>query len=476
MAELIMVIGYIVVTTLVGWVLSTRAKARNDINSFFVGKKELGAVLVCFTMFGEMIAGSSTVGSAQTAFSLGLSSAWTNWGQALGVFVFVFTVSKLYRVAGHYGAYSVPEAFEFRFDSKKCRMVVMVIVLVVYGILFAMQPKAAANIIAPMIGVDVTIMTWIMGIIFVIQALVGLKGIAAMNVVHSAILYIGCVVVGVLAWNHVGSLDIVRETLGGEFLTITQPSVSTVIGNAAGGLFAFILSTSLVANVYSAKTKRTANAGVLAAAILVVIFAFFPALIGIFGKIMYPDGEAGTILYTVADTFGPAVGALASMAIIAAVFSTAPAFLLTLSTTLTRDFYITLIKKDATDKQQLNFSKWAIFGIGIVATFLGIYASNILTQVNGAFQIRAVAGLVLIIGAYWKKVDRNSAFWSMLIGGIVAAVWHFAGQPFGIVPFWPGCGVGLVLLIVLTLCNGQKISDDYARYKSLMDAVPADKL
>lgn len=39
MAELIMVIGYIVVTTLVGWVLSTRAKARNDINSFFVGKK-----------------------------------------------------------------------------------------------------------------------------------------------------------------------------------------------------------------------------------------------------------------------------------------------------------------------------------------------------------------------------------------------------------------------------------------------------
>lgn len=476
MAELIMVIGYIVLTTAVGWILSTRAKSRNDINSFFVGKKELGAVLVCFTMFGEMIAGSSTVGSAQTAFGLGLSSAWTNWGQSLGVFVFVFTVSKLYRVAGHYGAYSVPEAFEFRFNSKKCRMVVMVIVLVVYGILFAMQPKAAANIIAPMINVDVTVMTWIMGIIFVLQALVGLKGIAAMNVVHSLILYIGCVVVGVLAWNHVGSLDIVRNTLGGEFLSVTQPSVSTVIGNAAGGLFAFILSTSLVANVYSAKSKKAANAGVLAAAILVIIFAFFPALIGMFGKVMYPDGDAGTIFYTVADTFGPAIGALASMAIIAAVFSTAPAFLLTLSTTLTRDFYLTLLKKNATDRQQLNFSKWAIVGIGVVATFLGIYASNILTQVNGAFQIRAVAGLVLIIGAYWKKVDRNSAFWSMLIGGIVAAVWHFAGQPFGIVPFWPGCGVGLVLLIVLTLCNGQKISDDYARYKSLMDAVPADKL
>ena len=171
-------------------------------------------------------------------------------------------------------------------------MVVMVIVLVVYGILFAMQPKAAANILAPMINVDVTVMTWVMGIIFVIQALVGLKGIAAMNVVHSSILYIGCVVVGILAWNHVGSLDLVRETLGGSYLSVTQPSVSSVIGNAAGGLFAFILSTSLVANIYSAKSKKTANAGVLAAAVLVIIFAFFPALIGIFGKIMYPDAEA----------------------------------------------------------------------------------------------------------------------------------------------------------------------------------------
>ncbi len=476
MAELIMVLAYIIITTAVGWILSTRAKARNDINSFFIGKKELGGLLICFIMFGEMIAGSSTVGSAQTAFGSGMSSVWTNWGQSLGVFVFVLTVSKLYRVAGHYGAFSVPEAFEFRFDSKACRMVVMVIVVVVYGILFAMQPKAAANIIAPMINVDLTVMTWVMGGIFVIQALVGLKGIAAMNVVHALFLYAGSVVVGVLAWNHVGSLDLVRDTLGANYLSFTQPSLGAVIGNAAGGMFAFILSTSLVANIYSAKNKKAANRGVLAAAILVIVFAFFPALIGIFGKVMYPDATASTIFYTVADTFGPAVGALASMAIIAAVFSTAPAFLLTLSTTITRDFYLTIINKNATEKQQLRFSKWAIVGIGFVATLLGIYARNILTQVNGAFQIRAVAGMVLVIGAYWKKVDKKSAFWSMLVGGAVAAVWHFAGQPFGIVPFWPGCGTGLVILVIMTLMNGKEVSADFARYKEHMDAIPADQL
>lgn len=476
MLEFIMVILYIVLTTFIGWYMSQRAKAQNDIKSFFIGKKELGTLLIMFVMFGEMVAGSSTVGSAQTAFNSGMSSVWTNWGQALGVFVFVATVSKLYRVAGHYGAYSVPEAFQFRFDSKPCRMVVMVIVVVVYGILYAMQPKAAGAVLAPMLNVDLTAMTWIMGIIFIIQGLVGLKGIAAMNVVHATVLYVGSVVVGILAWHNVGSLDVVRETLGANYLSVTQPSLGAVIGNAAGGMFAFILSTSLVANVYSAKSKKAANRGVVLAAVLVIIFAFFPALIGVFGKIMYPDAEAATIFYTVADTFGPAVGALASMAIIAAVFSTAPAFLLTISTTLTRDFYVALINKDATDKQQLRFSKIALIVFGLVATFLGIYARSILSQVNGAFQIRAVAGMVLIIGAYWKKVDKKSAFWAMLVGGLVAAVWHFAGQPFGIVPFWPGCGTGLVVLVVMTLCNGKEVSDDFALYKSRMDAVPADEL
>ena len=476
MLEFILVVVYIVLTTAIGWYMSQRAKAQNDIKSFFIGKKELGTMLIMFVMFGEMVAGSSTVGSAQTAFKSGMSSVWTNWGQALGVFVFVATVSKLYRVAGHYGAYSVPEAFQFRFDSKPCRMVVMVIVVVVYGILYAMQPKAAGAILAPMLNVDLTAMTWIMGIIFIIQGLVGLKGIAAMNVVHATVLYVGSVVVGLLAWHNVGSLDVVRETLGANYLSVTQPSLGAVIGNAAGGMFAFILSTSLVANVYSAKSKKVANRGVILAAVLVIIFAFFPALIGVFGKIMYPDAEAATIFYTVADTFGPAVGALASMAIIAAVFSTAPAFLLTISTTLTRDLYVALINKDATDKQQLRFSKIALVVFGLIATFLGIYARSILSQVNGAFQIRAVAGMVLIIGAYWKKVDKKSAFWAMLVGGLVAAVWHFAGQPFGIVPFWPGCGTGLIVLVVMTLCNGKEVSDDYALYKSRMDAVPAEEL
>ena len=87
-----------------------------------------------------------------------------------------------------------------------------------------------------------------------------------------------------------------------------------------------------------------------------------------------------------------------------------------------------------------------------------------------------MAGLILVMGALWKKVDEKSAFWSMLVGGIVAAGWFIAGNPFGIVPFWPGCGVALVMCVVMTLTNGFTVSPDFAHYKELQDQVPAEML
>lgn len=158
------------------------------------------------------------------------------------------------------------------------------------------------------------------------------------------------------------------------------------------------------------------------------------------------------------------------------IFSTAPAFLLTIGTSLARDLYKGILKKDATPQQQLKFSKIAIVALGFGATYLGLNAASILNQVNSAFQIRAVAGLILVMGALWKKVDERSAFWSMLVGGIVAAGWYIAGNPLGIVPFWPGCGIALVMCVIMTMTNGYEESPDYAIYKELQVQISKEML
>ncbi len=137
-------------------------KGDNSIQHFIVAKKHLGIGLTVALMFGERVAGSSTVGNAASAFKMGLSSVWTNWGMVLGVLVFVFCTAKFYRRAGHFGVMSVPEAFAFRFD-KRVRLVVLVIIMFVYGIIFSQQPIAAAALLSSMLGVNKAVLAWIVG-------------------------------------------------------------------------------------------------------------------------------------------------------------------------------------------------------------------------------------------------------------------------------------------------------------------------
>ena len=460
MIELFMVVAYFIITTAAGKIMN--GKGDNSIQHFFVAKKHLGIGLTVALMFGEMVAGSSTVGNAASAFKMGLSSVWTNWGMVLGVLVFVFCTAKFYRRAGHFGVMSVPEAFAFRFD-KRVRLVVLVIIMFVYGIIFSQQPIAAAALLSSMLGVNKAVLAWIVGILFAYMALHGLKGIAGMNVIHSLVMFAGMFVVSFLAVGKAGGLAYMMANTPAHYFTVTYPDKITVAAQVLGAAFSMILSSTVVNCCLGAESLKTAKSGIVWSGILVIPFALMPALIGIAGFVTMPDAQAGNIIYTMAESVHPVFSGIVSMAVLAAILSTGPGLLLSLSATLTRDFYM-LVRPQASEKEQIRFSKGSIVVMALVATGFGLTTSSILTQILGAFQIRSVAGVVLIIALVWKQVSNRAAFWSILIGGILAGVWHFSGNPFGIQPFWAAVPASVVILTVLTMLKKEKISPDYLAY------------
>ena len=470
----IIVCLYLIISLSLGVYLNKKSKANTSTKSFFIANGGLGLPFVVALLFGEMVAGSSTVGNAGTAFSSGYTSVWVNWGMALGVFMFMVVVMKFYRQAGYYGAMTVPEAFAFRFGSK-VRMVVVVIIMVVYGIVWSQQPIAGAAVICPMIGADQTVVTWIVGILFIIMALVGIKGVAVMNVLHTIVMIVGMCIVGGLAVNKVGGVGNMLNSVPEYYTNLFYPDAGSVIATAMGSMFGFICSSTLVNTIYSAKGIRTGRIGLSIAAVMVILIALLPATIGIVGSILYPQASPNTILYTVAEGFGKPVGIIVSMAVMAAIFSTGPGVLLTLGSTMTQDLYA-VIKPEATMQQRLRFNRIVVIIIGIAATYLGMQSKSILSTISGAFQIRSAAAIVLIVGVHWKKVDNRSAFISLLAGGIVAAAWMFLKNPYGISPFWAGNITGLVLLVILSIASNKGMAEDYREYLKKVEAIPPNKL
>ena len=51
----------------------------------------------------------------------------------------------------------------------------------------------------------------------------------------------------------------------------------------------------------------------------------------------------------------------------------------------------------------------------------------------------------------WRRLHATAAFWAIITGGGVVAIWVLADSPFGIEPLWPGVGMVLLTIIITSL-------------------------
>lgn len=463
MIQIIMVVGYIVMTALLSVYLSRKAKA--DTSSFYTASRSMPMIVVATLLFSEIIGGAGTIGNAANAFNGGLSNAiWANWGMAIGCFLVVPTVSKFYRaMAVKYNAMTIPESYAVMF-GRNVRVVMVFIVALVYLIFFSSQASAAASIIAPMLNMNEVLATWMIAFIFIAIAMMGgMASVAWVNVVHCAVMIVAMGIVAVFAVKNIGGLSVLTENLPTKYFSLIGDRPMNTLASALGTAISFLASSNVTTALFGAKNQKSANGGMILAGIMTLPFAMMPAIIGICAKVGLSEITANGALYGMANAIGPVFSGLVSMAILAAIWSTAPALLIVISGTMTKDLYRVIYPK-ATEKMQLRFSYVVIIGAGILGTVLGMNAQSILDQMLGAFQIRSVVGIVLLVALAWPRVDNNAVFWSMLGGGAVAAIWFFAGNPFGIASLWPATAVCLVILIPMTLMNKEKVSPGYQKY------------
>ena len=468
MISAVIMASYLLLTIGIGFYLSRSNKNTED---FFVAKKGLGLGLIIPLLFSELVAGAGTIGNAEMAFRTGLSSVWAQWGMVIGCLLYVLLVSKFYWVMGDkLKAMSVPEAFGHYFDEKT-RMAAMVMIALAYGLIYSTQPISAAAILAPMFKTSTTSMAWIVGIIVVIITMSGgLKGAAYMSVIHSFVMYFGMFITLFFVVKYIGGYQIMRENLPHEMFNLVKPGIMTVIAWVLGTAFSFLTASTVVAVTFGANSLKVAKRGIVIGALLIVPFALAPAYIGLAAKATLPDLIAKNAFFTIAAKAGDEIAGIASMGVVAAILSTAPVVLLITVTTLTRDLFKGIIKPTATDSEQMMFSRIAIAVIGLGGTYFGLQSTSILGQLLGALQIRSVAGIVLVIALAWPKVNSRAAFYSIIFGGGLAAVWHFSGNPYGLEPLWPSLILGIPVLIILTLLSKNTISPEYKNYMDLSNA------
>lgn len=461
--EAIIMVPYIAVTSLIALLASRQNKTSGDL---FLGAAGFGVTAIVAMTFSETIGGTGTVGDCAEAMSgIGMAAVWSSWGIAAGCILFVWAFGRFYRIVGKQrGVRSVAGAYEVLF-GRRTKVVVLVIVALVYACMFALQPVAATALLAPMFGVDRTVMFVVVGALFILIACMGgLKGLARMNRVHAFVMWFGLLLVAALSVRAAGGFEHVAAVVPEGYFSPFYPGLATVAIWFVGAVLSQMNSAIMTTITLSAGSIKAARKGVLAAAVLILAFACFPALTGISALVLAPGADPQSALYAVSSSLNPWVGGLCSIAIVAAIFSTGPTLLLIVGTTITEDLYRSFVNKQASDKQVMVAARVVMVAIGIVAVALGSQTTSIFSQLISIFQIRSIVSVILIVALAWHRVNDDAAFWSMLLGGGIAAVWHFAGAPFGVQPLLPALLVGLVVLVGMTIASKERISTGYLDY------------
>ena len=104
---------------------------------------------------------------------------------------------------------------------------------------------------------------------------------------------------------------------------------------------------------------------------------------------------------------------------IAAALSTAAGLLLVLSTSISHDLIKKIIKPDLSDQEEMNYARAASFGALIVAAYFGINPPSAFIAKTVAFAFGLAASSffpTLLIGIFWKRMNREGAISGMLCG------------------------------------------------------------
>jgi SSS family solute:Na+ symporter len=357
-------------------------------SDFFVAGRALGPGLVFASMVAANIGAGATVGVTGLAYRDGISAWWWSGSAGIGSLMLAFWAGpRLWQLAKAHDFYTTGDYLEFRYGGA-VRGVIATVIGLISPVILAAQLIAGAAILSAITGAPRWVGALVGGIVMTIYfAAGGLIGTAWVNTVQLGVMLFGFLLALPYTIGSAGGFSAFNaEGVPATFADITYS------GGAGSGwtLFAltapaFVVSPGLIQKAYGAVSVRALKVGIGLNALMLMVFAFVPVLLGMSARIAVPDiGDPNAVLPTLLLRTLPAwLGALALAAVFSTTVDTCDGILFMLSTSLAQDVYKRQINPAADDAQLLRVTR----GIVLVGGSLGIVLSIYLTTVIGALTI-----------------------------------------------------------------------------------------
>lgn len=460
----------VVVTIWMGFWSAKRSKTAHD---FFVAGRSVSVGWNASAISGEYLSAASFMGVAGMVMSSGYDALWYPVCYACGyLFLLLFIAGPLRR----FGAYTIPDFAEGRFDSPLFRKIAVVFVLFI-GFFYTMpQMKGAGTTLAYIFpGMPYWAGVVLVGAVITLNvALGGMKGITLVQAFQywakmfaiSVPIFVLMAVYGhygqQLEWQNADTAIVERQPLPDKapkddaWLSPFGP-LTTKAAKAAGLsaaeakpyslLYTYSLIIALVCGTaglphilvrfYTNPDGVAAKRTTMWVMILIGVFYLFPPIFGALGRNLLPDlytasGAKGTdkivlelprILNARVPHLGSILSGITCAGAFAAFMSTFSGLLVSMTGALAHDIYGRILRPRSTPQQRMHAFRYCAVIVGAVAILLGMQVEQLQINfmVGQAFAIAAASYFpLLFMSVWWRGMTMPGAATGMLAGGLLA--------------------------------------------------------
>jgi len=431
-----------------------RRSAGSATNYILAGRK-LTTPLITVSIVGLAVGGASTIGVAEQAYKVGLSSGWytTAWG--VGAITMGMLVAKKYR---ELNITTIPELLG-RYYDKKGMIAGIACQIVIQLVIMSLQYLAGGSILSALMPEIFTLTTGMLtsAVVFISVTMIGGMWSASLsNILNVSLKYIGIILATIVSVTHAGGLANIEAHLPANVSYLSFFDGVGITGIITWMIVLITVNLSLQSIIQislGAKDVQTARRGFIIGGLMMLPIGFVSALLGVIAKTMFPDVSPAMALPMTIMSLNPILAGITLAALWAADVSTACNLLLSSATLFSQDIYKKFINPTVSDKQFLFVTKTAVLLLGLLTLIFAMTISGIINTLMIGLSLTASFSVIVLFTLFVPSLCRkNAAFYTIITSLVVLILWQACPSirifPHVIYLEWIAC-VGTFLLTYL---------------------------
>ncbi len=444
----------------------SRVKSAEDFTS---GGGKASSYIVAGTIMGTLVGGSSTIGTAQLAYTYGMSAWWFTLGGGIAALTLAIGFVKPYRHSGESTLVGIVSS-EYGRTAGMLSSVLSSVGIFVNIIAQLLSAFAVLIIMVPAIGtIPAIIIAAILMVIYV--TLGGIKSAGMVGVLKLVLLYftvVFCAVAVLVLTKGLSPLLEQINTLHKNFGFFAR-GFGIDAGACASLIFGVLTTQTYGQAVMAGKTDKAARRGALISTFMIPPVGFAGILIGLYMRSqnlgITEKTEMGKIAATAMTEFiskhvPPFLGGVMLASLLFAVVGTGAGLALGISTIINNDIAKKITKKAPDSKRDLVFSRVCIILVlaaAVVAAAI-LYRTPIQVFAYISMGLRgAVMFMPLMLALFAKdRIKKGFIITSVIVSPSVVLVFVF-WKVFTFDPLFLGLAFSLIVCVIGLIVGKKKL-------------------